>query len=251
MSSTGRAGRWALAFGLVARSSPAKLRAFVRRETRLLPVADVRGLVLHQAADVSTLWRRTGVELGHADPPLPYWAFAWSGGLAIARYLLEHPAAVEGTRVIDIASGSGLCAIVAARLGAGTVEAFDVDPFAAAAAELNARANDVNIVVRSVDLLDAEPPLADVILAGDVCYQETMADRMLDWLRAAASRGMHVLLGDPGRTYLPPDLVPLETFLVRTSHEIEDAELKRSTVFEISAPRLAASPAAATRCRRR
>jgi predicted nicotinamide N-methyase len=213
--------------------SPARLRAFVRRSTVLQPVPDVPGLRLHRADDITALWHATGRELGLADPPLPYWAFAWSGGLGIARHLLAHPALVRDRRVLDVGTGSGLCAIVAARLGAASIVAVDVDPIASAAAGLNARANDVRIAVRRLDLLAAAPPDVDVLLAGDVCYEETMAGRMVAWLRSAADRGSTVLLGDPGRAYAPRDLIRLGTYRVQASLEIEEATDKASAVFGI------------------
>lgn len=212
--------------------SPAQLRGFVRRHTTLRPIADVPGIELHQAGDVTTIWHATGRELAIADPPLPYWAFPWSGGLAIARHLLANPDLVRGRRVLDTGTGSGLCAIVAAHLGASVV-AVDIDPIAVAAAALNARANAVRIAVRRADLLDAPPPDVDVVIAGDVCYEETMAGRMVAWLHAAADRGITVLLGDPGRAYAPANLVRLGTYRVRTSLEIEEATDKESAVFGI------------------
>jgi predicted nicotinamide N-methyase len=215
--------------------SPAHLRAFVRRSTRLLPVPDIPGVRLHVADDVMAVCRLAGSELGQPDPPLPFWAFAWAGGLAIARYLEEHPAEVAGRDVLDIASGSGVCAIVALRSGAASAHAVDVDPLSEAAVALNARANGVRVGFSRRDLLGAPPPPWDVILAGDICYEETMSRRMLDWLRAAAGGGARVLIGDPGRAYLPPGLVRLATYRVRTSLELEDAEIKESAVFTFSA----------------
>ena len=215
--------------------SPASRRAFVRRQTRLQEVAEVPGMRLHLADDVSALWHRTGEFLGLADPPLPYWAFAWSGGLGIARYLLDHPNEVAGRAVVDVGTGSGLCAIVAARLGASTVQAFDIDPLALAAVELNVRVNGVRVASSGRDPLGEPPPDRDVVLAGDVSYEGPMAERMAAWLRAAAAAGARVLLGDPGRAYLPPDLEALATYRVRTSREIEEAELSDATVFTIRA----------------
>src|SRR5262245_37948437 len=138
--------------------SPARLRAFVRRHTRLRDVPDVPGLRLHTGDDVMEICRLAGVELSQSDPPLPYWAFPWAGGLAVARHLLAHPERVAGRWVVDVASGSGLCAIVAATCGAESVVAFDVDPLAEAAATLNARANGVGLVVRRSDPLDSPLP---------------------------------------------------------------------------------------------
>jgi predicted nicotinamide N-methyase len=217
--------------------SPARVRAFVRRHTRLAPVPDLPGVRLHVADDVMTVCRLAGTELELSDPPLPFWAFAWAGGLAISRYLVDHPDEVAGRQVLDLASGSGLCAIVALRCGAASAEAVDVDPFSEAAVGLNAHANGVRIGFRRTDILDAPPPAVDVILAGDVCYEETMATRILDWLRVAARAGSRVLVGDPGRKYLPLDLERVATYRVRTSRELENAEIKESAVFTFPPPR--------------
>jgi len=224
-------------------SSPAHLRAFVRRETRLVDVPGLPGVRLHLADDVMAMCRLTGRELGQPDPDLPYWAFAWAGGLAISRYLLEHPDEVAGRTVLDVASGSGLCAIVAMRCGAASVGAIDIDPFAEAAVAVNAQANGVRVGFSARDVLDAPPPPCDVILAGDVCYQETMAGRMLAWLRRATESGTRVLIGDPGRTYVPADLERLEVYRVHTSLELEDAETKESAVFTFTAGSTGAVPA--------
>jgi predicted nicotinamide N-methyase len=215
--------------------SPARLRAFVRRHTRLRPVPDVPGVRLHMADDAMTVMHLAGDQLGQVDPPLPFWAFPWAGGLAVARYLIDHPEEVAGRHILDLASGSGLCAIVALRAGAASAQAVDIDPLAEAAVALNAHANGVRIGFRLRDILDDPPPAADVILAGDVCYEETMAGRMLAWLRLAARQGTRVLIGDPGRAYLPSDLARLATYQVSTSRELEDAEVKPSAVYALSA----------------
>jgi predicted nicotinamide N-methyase len=220
----------------VATPTHARLQAFVRRHTSLLPVPELPDVRLQQADDVMTMCALTGAELQLADPPLPFWAFPWAGGLGLARYLVDHPAAVAGRRVLDIAAGSGLCAIVALRCGAASALAADVDPFSEAAVALNARANGVRIAFTRRDLLDAPPPAVDVILAGDVCYEETMARRMLAWFRLAALDGVRVLIGDPGRTYLPPGLQRLAGYRVRTSRELEATETKDSTVYTLATP---------------
>jgi predicted nicotinamide N-methyase len=211
--------------------SPANLRAFVRRHTTLVAVPGLSGVVLHVASDVTELWHACGSELGLADPPLPFWAFPWAGGLAVARHLADHPEEVAGRRVLDLASGSGLCAIAALRAGAGSVQAVDVDPLAEAAVTVNARANALHVPVRRTDLLGGPPPDADVVLAGDVCYEEAMAERMLAWLAAAAADGRRVLVGDPGRRYLPAGLRRVASYEVITSRELERAELTAAGVF--------------------
>jgi predicted nicotinamide N-methyase len=188
------------------------------------------------ADDVMTVMHLAGRELGQADPPLPFWAFPWAGGLAVARYLVEHPEEVAGKHILDLASGSGLCAIVAMRMGAASAQGVDIDPLAEAATALNAQANGVRIGFSRHDILDDPPPAADVILAGDVCYEETMAERMLGWLRQAAQTGTRVLIGDPGRAYLPTDVALLATYRVTTSRELEDAEVKRSAVYTLPTP---------------
>lgn len=213
------------------RPSPANLRAFVRRATELQPVPDLPDIRLQTAADVTVVWHLAAAELGQPDPPLPFWAFAWAGGLAVSRYLVEHPEEVAGRRVVDLATGSGLCAIVAARLGAASVHAYDIDPLAEAAMHLNARANRVHVAFSLTDLLDEPAPNCDVILAGDVCYEETMASRMIDWLREAAGAGTRILLGDPGRNYLPAGLERLASYSIHTTRELEEAEVKESGVY--------------------
>lgn len=209
------------------------MRAFVRRQTRLRPVPDVPGLRLHLADDVTLIWNWVGAFLSGTDPAMPYWAFTWSGGLAIARHLLAHPEEVAGKTVLDIGCGSGLGAIVALRAGAESVRAVDIDPLAEAAVYVNARANDVRIKFIRADILDDPPPPVDVILAGDVSYEERMARRMIAWLRSAAQNGTRVLMGDPGRRYTPAGLEPVAMYEVHTSREVENLELTASTVFTI------------------
>ncbi len=209
-------------------------RAFVVRHTRRRPVPGLEPIRLHLADEVLPLWHAVQVETGDADAALPYWAFAWGGGLAIAHHLRAHPGLVAGHRVLDLASGSGLCAIAALRAGAAAMTAVDIDPFAAAAIELNAKANRVRIAVIRRDILDDEPPDVDIVLAGDVCYEAELADRMLAWLRRAAARGSDVLLGDPGRRYLPvEELEEVGSYEVRTTTELEDLALKRGRVYTL------------------
>ena len=190
---------------------------------------------LHLADDVAVASRLAAAELGQSDPGIPFWAFAWTGGLGIARYLAEHPDEVAGRRVVDVGSGSGLCAIVAARSGASSVRAFDIDPLSEAAVALNARINRVHVGFTRIDPLSAPPPACDVILAGDVCYEQTMGGRMIEWLRAAALRGTRVLIGDPGRKYLPPGLQRVARYRVRTTLELESSTVKDTFVFAIPA----------------
>jgi predicted nicotinamide N-methyase len=195
-----------------------------------VPGADT--LRLHLADEVLPLWRAVQLETGDPDAALPYWAFAWGGGLALARYLLEHPEVVTGRRVFDVASGSGLCAVAALRAGAATSTAADIDPFAAAAIGVNGRANRGRIGVVERDVLDDPPPDADVVLAGDCWYEAPLAARILPWLQRSADAGIHVLVGDPGRRYLPRDvLVELASYEVRTTTELEDLDRKEASVY--------------------
>ena len=189
---------------------------------------------LHLADEVLPLWRAVQLETDDPDAPLPYWAFAWAGGLALCRYLLEHPHAVAGRRVFDLASGSGLCAITAGAAGAAAITAADIDAFAAAAIEINARANRQRVTAVRRDVLDEPPPTADVILAGDCWYEAALADRVLPWLRQASRDGIEVLVGDPGRRYLPADeLIELACYDVRTTTELEDLERKEGRVYAL------------------
>ncbi len=199
-----------------------------------MPVPGLPGVRLHLADDVMALCQLTGQELGRVDPDLPYWGFAWPGGMAVSRYLEDHPEVVRDRRVLDLASGSGLCAIVAMQSGAESARAFDIDPFAGAAIELNAHANKVRVRCTTRDVLDEPPPPCDVILAGDVFYQESMAARAITWLRAGARGGARVLIGDPGRTYLPAGLERLATYRVPASREVENAEVKEAAVYTVS-----------------
>jgi len=209
-------------------------RAFVLRHTRLRPVPGLEEIRLHLADEVLPLWHAVQVETGDPDAALPYWAFAWAGGLAIGRYLRDHPEVVAGRRVFDLASGSGLCAIAAMRAGARVATGADIDALAVTAIALNARANGRRVTSIRRDVLDEEPPDVDIILAGDAWYEAGLAGRVLPWLQQAASRGIEVIVGDPGRRYLPTDaLVELASYEVRTSTELEDLEYKEARVYAL------------------
>jgi predicted nicotinamide N-methyase len=209
-------------------------RSFVARHTRLRPVDGLDGIRLHLADEVETLWPAVEAALGIDGAPIPFWAFAWAGGLALARYLEEHPEAVRGSRVLDFATGSGLVAIAAARAGAADVAAADIDPFAEAAVGMNARANGVRLSFTRRDLLHEAPPAVDVLLAGDTWYEGPLAERVLPWLEAAAASGIRVLVGDPGRRYLPAaGLEELARYEVRTTTTLEDRAVLEALVFAI------------------
>jgi predicted nicotinamide N-methyase len=212
----------------------ASTRAFVLRNTRLRPVPGLEEVRLHLADDVLALWRAAQLETGDPEAALPYWAFAWGGGLALGRYLREHPEVVAGRRVFDVGSGSGLCAIAAMLAGASAAVGADIDPFAAAAIALNARANHRRVAVVRRDVLDDEPPDVDVVLAADCWYEALLAERVMPWLRRARERGIDVLVGDPGRRYLPVgDLVELAAYEVRTTTALEDMDRKRAAVYAL------------------
>ena len=212
-------------------------KAFIRTNTRLKQVAHVPEISLYVADESVPLWLKTEEELATIGLPPPYWAFAWAGGQALARYVLDNPQAVAGKRVLDLASGSGLVAIAAAKAGAAPVIAADIDPFTEAAVALNAEANDVYIEVLVQDLLDQpaqDAPRYDVILVGDLFYERDTAARALAFLDRHAATDTRVLIGDPGRTYLPKDrLTRLAEYSVPVTRELEDLEIKRTTVWEL------------------
>ena len=208
---------------------------FIRANTRLLPVPHAPEIRLHVADEATALWEKTEEELQAIGLPPPFWAFAWAGGQALARYLLDNPALAAGARAIDFASGSGLVAIAAARAGARHVTASDLDPFAVAAIRLNAAANAVAGVIEPVsdNLLGTEPAV-DLVLAADVFYERDLAEAVTAWLVGLQARGTQVLIGDPGRTYLPRDRLDcLATYTVPVSRALEDAEIKRSHVWRL------------------
>ena len=209
-------------------------RAFVLRHTHLRPVPGLEEIRLHLADEVLPLTHAVQIETDDPDAALPYWAFAWGGGLAIGRYLREHPQAVAGRRVFDVASGSGLCAIASMHAGAAEATGADIDPFAGAAIGVNARANRCRVTVVRRDVLDEDPPDVDVIMAGDCWYDGRLAGRVLPWLHRARDRGIDVLVGDPGRRYLPTEaLVELASYDVRTTTELEDLGRNQGRVYAL------------------
>jgi predicted nicotinamide N-methyase len=205
---------------------------FIRRNTVVERPLAVPEVALHLGSEITPLWEMTEKEMNDSGLPPPFWAFAWAGGQAVSRYLLDHPDEVRGRSVLDIASGSGLVAIAALIAGAREARAADTDPMCAAAVAVNAAANAVHVEFTGDDLLDGPIPDVDVITAGDVCYERAMTYRMLRWLRGAHEQGVRVLLGDPGRTYLPAEgLVELAVYEVPTTPEIEQDDTRRTGVF--------------------
>jgi len=210
-------------------------RAFILANTRLEHPPHTPELRLHLASEVTPIWKLTEEALAEIGLPPPFWAFAWAGGQALARYVLDHPEVVAGQAVIDFAAGSGIVAIAAAKAGAARVLAADIDPFCEAAVALNAQANGVAVAFTADDLLDAPPPTwAGVILAGDICYEKPLAERVMAWLAAAKAAGATVLIGDPGRSYFPRHgLTKLAEYQVPTTRELEDMEVKKTAVWEM------------------
>jgi len=213
---------------------PDARRALVLRRTRIEVPPAVPELRLHLADDVTQTWEDLERELAQGQIPPPFWAFAWVGGQGLARYVLDAPAEVAGLRVLDLATGSGLVALAARRAGAAQVTGADVDPLAATAVALNAALNGLEVGFTGVDLLGGPPPDVDVLLAGDVCYDRDMTERVLPWLRTAASRGVRVLLGDPGRHFLPQTgLERLAQVDVPTTRDLEGVTTKRVGVYAV------------------
>jgi len=207
---------------------------FIRGNTVVSAPPLVPEIRLYLATEITPIWQATEETLARSGLPPPFWAFAWAGGQALARYLFDHPAEVAGRCVLDFGAGSGLVAIAAAKAGAACVVAAEIDHFAAAAIAANAALNDVTIAVKTTDLLDTVDPRWEVVTAGDVCYERPMADRVTRWLRGLAARGSLVLVGDPGRAYLPSEgLVERARYLVPTSRELEDRDTRDGIVWQV------------------
>jgi predicted nicotinamide N-methyase len=203
---------------------------FVRQNAALIAPPLVPELSLHLATEVVPLWRKTEEELAEIGVPPPYWAFAWAGGQALARYVLDNPALVAGKRVLDFGAGSGLVALAAARAGAAHVLAADIDKFATAAIALNAGANHLAVATTSEDVIGSPTPY-DVILVGDMCYERPLAERLMKWLRNPQA---DIFLGDPGRNYFSKEgLVQLATYAVATTLELEDREVRETGVWRL------------------
>jgi len=212
--------------------------AFIRANTRLRPVPLVPEIVLHLADEAVPLWEKTEEELAEIGLPPPFWAFAWAGGQALARYLLDHPQTVAGQRILDLGPGSGLVAIAAAKAGAAPVVAADIEAFSEDAIGLNAQANGVHVETLIADLLDSTTspePRYDVILVGDLFYEQTTAQRALVFLSHRLAAGARVLVGDPGRAYLPKQrLTQLAAYSVPVTRDLEDNDIKRTAVYALN-----------------
>ena len=216
--------------------SEAARDAFIVRNTLLTTPPLIPEFRLHLATEITPLWQATEATLESTGLPPPYWAFAWVGGQAVARHILDHPELVRGRRVLDFAAGCGLIALAAARAGAAGVTAVDIDSFARAAIRLNAAANGLEVAVSGENVLGPGLCGAEVILAGDVCYERPMAEAVIAWLRAEVAGGATVIIGDPGRSYLPrTGLTALARHLIPTVSDVEDCAVKSTTVWRVEA----------------
>jgi len=216
---------------------PSDARDFVLANTVLAASPLVPEIKLHLAAEVTPLWQATEAALERHQLPPPYWAFAWAGGQALARHLLDHPELVAGRRVLDFGAGCGIVAIAAAKAGA-RVAAAEIDSFAVAALSLNSAANGVDLAIETGDVLAQDGGGWDVILAGDMCYERPLAERLLVWLEVRARGGALVLLGDPGRAYLPKSgIAALARYVVPTPLDLEDRVARETTVWRLTATR--------------
>jgi predicted nicotinamide N-methyase len=209
-------------------------RDFILANTAIVAATACPEIKLHLATALTPMWLATEVETHLMNLPPPYWAFAWAGGQALARHILDSPWLVRGRKVLDFAAGSGIAGIAAAQSGAASVEATDIDPVAAEAIRLNAAANGVTVVAHTGDATSAPTGLWDVVLAGDVCYERPMAERCFPWLRGLAGAGAMVLMADPGRAYLPAKgLVKLGLYTIPTSREIEDRDFRETVIYRV------------------
>jgi predicted nicotinamide N-methyase len=205
---------------------------FIRENTSILMPPLVPEIKLHLAHEALPIWQKTEDELGEIGLPPPFWAFAWAGGQALARYILDNPKIVRGQSVVDIASGSGLVGIAAMKAGAASVLAADIDQFSMAAIDLNATLNSVEISRTNDDLLVNPPPHVDVILVGDLFYEKSVAEKCFAWLQQSNAQ---ILIGDPGRSYLPKSkLTQIASYAVPVSRDLEDAEIKQTAVWRLT-----------------
>ena len=208
--------------------------AFIRANTRVLCPPLVPEIRLHLAEESVPIWQKTEEALGEMNVPPPYWAFAWAGGQALARYVLDNPGLFDGRSVLDLGSGSGLTAIAARMAGAKSVLANDIDALSLEAVRLNAAFNGIVVETSQADLLAAPPAPFDVILAGDLFYERQLADTVTVFIERAASNGALVLIGDPQRNYFPKGRFTLAAeYRVAVTRELEDALIKKTAVWRL------------------
>jgi predicted nicotinamide N-methyase len=215
--------------------SAAEAASFIRANTAISSPPLVPEIRLHLASEITPLWQATEATLARDQLPPPYWAFAWAGGQALARHVLDHPELVRGKRVLDFGAGSGLLALAAVKAGAAAATAAEIDPFAAAAIALNAALNAAEVRVETADVIGGAATPWQVVLVGDMCYERPLAERLTAWLRILARQGTLVLLGDPGRNYLPKDgLTALARYSVPTPLDLEDRMTRDGVVWRLS-----------------
>ena len=209
---------------------------FILANTRVEPVPTIPEIRLHTAHEATGLWRLGEPNADGSDPPPPYWAFPWAGGLALARHILDRPETVAGRRVLDLGAGSGLVAIAAVKAGAATVTAAEIDPYALAAIALNAAANGVAVAIIARDLIAGPPPEVDLVLVGDLFYERALAERVTPFLDRCLAAGIGVLIGDPRRAYLPyARLRLIAEYPVPDVGDVECVAINPSAVFEFLA----------------
>lgn len=207
---------------------------FILANTVLMRPPLVPEIQLHLAEESLPLWEKTEEQLGQMNIPPPFWAFAWAGGQALARYILDNQKLVGGRRVVDLGSGSGLCAIAAKMAGAADVLAADVDPFSGHAMSLNARSNNVSIRVTTDDILPTSPEHINTLLVGDLFYERELSDQVIAFAEAVAARGGEVLIGDPKRSFFPADRFErVAEFSVPVTRALEDAQIKKTAVWRL------------------
>jgi len=207
---------------------------FVRAQTQIAAPPLTPEIRLHLASEVTPLWHATEASLARQQLPPPYWAFAWAGGQALARYLLDHRDIVAGQDALDFGAGSGLVAIAAMKAGARRATAAEIDPFACAAIALNASLNGVAVAIEPSDVIGRTDAPGSLILVGDMCYERPLAERLVAWLHDKARRGATILLGDPGRAYLPKTgLIELARYAVPTPLDLEDRTERTGVVWRL------------------
>lgn len=208
--------------------------AFIHANTELMAPPLVPELKLHLATESVPIWQKTEDELGELNVPPPYWAFAWAGGQALARYMLDHRALIAGHRVLDLGTGSGLTALAAMQAGAAATLAADIDRLALIATRLNASANGLTVRTTAEDLLAGAPERYDIVLVGDLFYERQLADKVVAFINAARAGGAVVLIGDPKRNYFPRDSFnQVAEYRVPVTRELEDSEIKQTAVWQV------------------
>ena len=194
--------------------------AFIRAHTVLGTAPHVPEIKLYLASEITPIWHATEAWLAENNLAPPFWAFAWPGGQALARHILDNPVLAAGKRVLDFAAGGGIAAIACALAGAARVEAAEIDPIALAAIALNAATN--GVTVEPAGNVVGTPCRWDVVMCGDVCYEAGMTGHIMPWLQTM-TRTAEVWVADPGRTYLPKSgLIPFAHYRIDTSLELED-----------------------------